>query len=123
MVRKRLKKGDRNSTRHCLHKANSSQKKIHQNINIVNFGIIWVKQWYIFGLVWNHGKNVSNNPKRSDKSRPSQATEHENEGSTLALKPRADVTVQNRGISGPTKRTRVLQIFFKIKDLHCDKSV
>ena len=34
--------------------------------------------------------------------------------STLALKPRADVTkVQNRGISGPKKRIYVLQIFKK----------
>ena len=36
------------------------------------------------------------------------------EKSTLALKPRVDVTrVQNRGISGPTKRTYVLQKILK----------
>ena len=40
------------------------------------------------------------------------------EKSTLALKPRADVTkIQNRDISGPTKRTYVLQRFFKKKRL------
>ena len=39
---------------------------------------------------------------------------HASEGiHTLAFKPRADIKVQNRGISGPTKRTYVLQFFFK----------
>ena len=35
-------------------------------------------------------------------------------GSTLALKPRAEV--QNKGISGPTKRTCILQQFLKNKE-------
>ena len=38
-------------------------------------------------------------------------TKHVSEGSTLALKPRGDVTeVQNRGMSDPTKRTDSLQM-------------
>ena len=41
-------------------------------------------------------------------------TQAHKKGSTLALKPRAD-QVQNRGISGPTKRTYVLKNFLKSK--------
>ena len=46
-----------------------------------------------------------------------QARKHASENSTLALKPRADITteVQNGGISGLTKRTYVLQKFFQNK--------
>ena len=42
-----------------------------------------------------------------------QATKHASKGSSLALKPWADIT---RGIGGPTKRTNVLQ---KLKIKHC----
>ena len=42
-----------------------------------------------------------------------QARKHASEKSTLALKPRADVTRSpKQGISSPTKRIYVLQIFF-----------
>ena len=43
-----------------------------------------------------------------------QARKYQREGSTLALKPRADVSRSpNRGISGQTKKTDVLQNFWK----------
>ena len=46
--------------------------------------------------------------------RCAQVRKHTSEKSTLALAPRADVTRSpKRGISGPTKRTHVLQIFLK----------
>ena len=43
-----------------------------------------------------------------------QARKRASETSTLALKPRADITVQNRGIKGPTKGTYVPQNLKKI---------
>ena len=46
-----------------------------------------------------------------------QVTKHTSEESTLALKPRGDITKsQNRGMSGPTKRTYVLQNFQRKKN-------
>ena len=41
--------------------------------------------------------------------------------STLALKPRADITRSNRGTSGPTKRTYGLQKILKKKDMTINK--
>ena len=54
-------------------------------------------------MLGQHQRNNSN-------SKPSLSGEKACKGSTLALKPRVDVTkVQNKGISGPTQRTYVLQ--------------
>ena len=49
----------------------------------------------------------------SEESIACRMIKHASKGSTMALKPRTDI--QNRGISGPTKRTNVLQkLFLKI---------
>ena len=80
------------------------------------------------GYQWPHKKDLRP-PKKNFKNRPvadpgfprrkrtsAQARKHASKKSTLALKPRADAPeVRNRGISGPTKRTRVLQKFKKKK--------
>ena len=43
-----------------------------------------------------------------------QVRKHASEGSIMALKPRADITRSSKqGYQWPTKRTHVLQIFFK----------
>ena len=79
----------------------------------------WSYQYlYLFRSMPAVKRSVGVAPKVNLRNHCIHVTKHASEGSTLVLKPSADVTkVQNRGYQWPTKRTDVFQNLFWDKNL------